>query len=499
MRAPLSSCSLRQVHPRRATAVLLGLALAGTAVPAAAAEPFGRSGRQGVAPAAGASPGEIVQVPQNTGGTSVSVAASRGTVSLEAGAGRIVTLGAAATSVFTADPKVVEVRPASPTTLFLFGVAPGKTTVAVIDGAGHMTAQWEVVVHPGSFGASEAQASISRAMPGHDIQVDTRADGLVVRGTVSTPAEADRAMATARGFASPKQTVENRLQVAGSAQVTLKVRVAEMSRSLTRELGFNWQGLGNIGRLALGLNITNPVVNNLLPVSSASGRYTSGGVDINTVIDALSQDQLVHILAEPTLTAMSGETASFLAGGEFPIPISTNSSSGGLLPTVTVDFKQFGVSLAFVPTVLSSGQINLKVRPEVSQLSNNGAVTINGITIPALTVRRAETTVELGSGQSFAIAGLLQDQTTLTGNGLPFLGDVPIIGALFRSDGFQRQETELVIVVTPYLTRPVSDPRGIALPTDGWVAPNDTERLLLLRQTGITPVSAPGASGFVVR
>ena len=477
------------------------LALASMAsVPAVAAEPFGVTARQQSIPAAGAgSASQVTQIPQASGSTNVNVATSRGTVVLEAGAGRIVTLGAPVASVFTADPKVVEVRPASPTTLFLFGVAPGKSTVAVMDGNGHMAAQWEVLVQPSSFSATDAQSAVARTLPGSNVQVDQRVDGLVVRGTVATSGDADRVMATARGFATNKQTVENRLQIAGPAQVTLKVRIAEMSRNLTRELGFNWNAIGKLGKYSTAININNPVVNALLPFSSIGGFLNDGaGSDLNSVIDALSQDQLVHILAEPTLTAMSGETASFLAGGEFPIPISTNNN-GGTFPTVTVEFKQFGVSLAFVPTVLSSGQINLKVRPEVSQLSNNGSVTINGITIPALTVRRAETTVELGSGQSFAIAGLLQDQTTITGNGVPFLGDVPIIGALFRSDGFQRQETELVIVVTPYLTRPTSDPRAISLPTNGWVAPNDAERILLLRQTGTTPVSAKVGSGFVVR
>ena len=351
------------------------------------------------------------------------------------------------------------------------------------------------MVHPSSYGAQEASAAINRIMPGRGVHVDQRIDGLVVHGTVSSAAEAERIMATARGYAAVKQTVENRLQVTGPAQVTLRVRVAEMSRSLTRELGVNWQALGQIGKLAIGFQIVNPLVNAILPFSTFGARYTNTGVDINPVIDALSQDQLIHLLAEPTLTAMSGETASFLAGGEFPIPIA--STGTGLDRTITVDFKQYGVSLAFVPTVLSDGQINLQVRPEVSQLSTDGAVTLNGIAIPALKVRRAETTVELGSGQSFAIAGLLSDTATMTGNGLPFLGDLPVLGALFRSDGFQRQETELVIVVTPYLAGPVSDPRAISAPTDNWRAPNDAERLLLLRQSGST--SVPGPSGFVVR
>jgi len=441
----------------------------------------------------------VTQVPQLNGaanaGTNVSVAASRGGVVVEAGSGRIVTLGAAVTSVFTADPKVVDVRPASPTTLFLFGVAPGKSTVAAMGANGNLVAQWEVVVRPSSYGAQEASSAISRALPGRNVQVDQRTDGLVVHGTVANAAEADRAMATARGYATAKQTVENRLQVTGAAQVTLKVRVAEMSRSLTRQLGVNWQALGQIGKYAVGFNLINPVVNGLLTSSRIASRYTNAGVDINNVIDALSRDQLIHLLAEPTLTAMSGETASFLVGGEFPVPVSSSVTGG--VPTITVDFKQYGVSLAFVPTVLSDGQINLRVRPEVSELTTEGAVTLNNIQIPAIKVRRAETTVELGSGQSFAIAGLLSDSSTMTGNGLPGLGDIPVLGALFRSDGFQRAETELVIVVTPYLSRPVSDSQAILSPTDSWREPNDGERILLLRQSGSTPGS--NLAGFVVR
>ncbi len=268
-----------------------------------------------------------------------------------------------------------------------------------------------------------------------------------------------------------------------------------MSQSLTRQLGVNWQGLGQIGKYAVGFNLVNPLVNNLLVSSQLGARYVGKNVDINGVIDALSRDQLIHLFAEPTLTAMSGETASFLVGGEFPIPVSSNQSGG--INTITVDFKQYGVSLAFVPTVLADGQINLRVRPEVSELTTDGAVTLNNIQIPAIKVRRAETTVELGSGQSFAIAGLLSDNSTMTGNGLPDLGDIPVLGALFRSDGFQRNETELVIVVTPYLSHPVSDARALLSPTENWRAPNDGERIFLLRQTGSTPDA--NLAGFAVR
>src|SRR5690606_8062510 len=198
--------------------------------------------------------------------------------------------------------------------------------------------------------------------------------------------------------------------------------------------------------------------------NSAFGSWSSGDDFVNAALDALAEEGLVNLLAEPNLTALSGETASFLAGGEFPIPI--DSDDDGL----TIEFKEFGISLAFTPTVLSSNRISLRVRPEVSDLSENGAITINGLTIPALATRRAETTVELGSGQSFAIGGLLSTDIESAVSKYPGLGDLPILGSLFRSTRFQRNETELVILVTPYLVRPVDEP-VMALPTDGYRAP----------------------------
>jgi pilus assembly protein CpaC len=300
--------------------------------------------------------------------------------------------------------------------------------------------------------------------------------------------------------------------VTSSVQVNLRVRIAEMSRNLIRQLGVNWNNLADLGKYAqIGLITTNALVNLTgVPNQLSSGyNFNTPGhvVDVNAFIDALSQDELVHILAQPNLTAISGETASFLVGGEFPIPVAQQNNQ------VSIEFKQYGVSLAFLPTVATDGRITLKVRPEVSQLTNQGAIQLSAgnstIQVPALTVRRAETTVELGSGQSFAIAGLLQDNADITGNAVPFLGDIPVLGALFRSDNFQRNETELVIVITPYLVRPVSDPTVLRLPTDGWQPPSDLERILLLRQSArlstqggtadAPPGHIPGQAGFIVQ
>lgn len=429
-------------------------------------------------------------------------------VALEAGAGRVLQLGGAASSVFAAEPKIAQVRPASPTTLFVFGMTPGRTTVAALAESGAQIAQFEVTVRPSSFAATESAAAITRALPGRHIQVYSLPNGLVVRGEVATPEEADRVVQTARGYLGEGQHVDNRLSVTSSQQVNLRVRVAEMSRNVIRDLGMNWAALANLGKYAaVGLLTANPLANTTLTASRLIGGYnfnTPGRVlDINAVIDALAQDQLVHLLAEPNLTAVSGETASFLVGGEFPIPVAQQNNS------ISIEFKQYGISLAFVPTVYSDSRISLKVRPEVSELTDQGAVTLNAgnqaIQVPALLVRRAETTVELGSGQSFAIAGLLQDSTKLTGQGVPYLGEVPVLGALFRSDGFQRGETELVIVVTPYVVRPVDQAARLQVPGADWHPPNDLERILLLRQGNRPPTAAttalriPGDAGFIVQ
>ncbi len=430
-------------------------------------------------------------------------------ITIESGTGRIVTLSAPAASVFAADPKVVEVRPASPTSLFLFGVAPGRTTVAAMSAAGQPIAQFDVAVGSNSFSAASTSDQINRVMPEALMTAGVRSNGLVLNGQADSPSQAELAEKIARSNLADKQKLDDRTKITSSIQVNLRVRVVEMSRDLTRELGVNWQAMANVGgRYGTLAYAAAPQL--VTAASSALGggySFNSLGkaLDINSVIDALAQDALVHVLAEPNLTTMSGEPASFLVGGEFPIPVAQFGN------TVSIDFKQYGVSLSFVPTVLSNGRINLHVRPEVSQLTNQGAFqSTNGaggasVLIPGLQVRRADTTVELGSGQSFAIAGLLQDTTTITQNGTPFLGDIPILGALFRSDSFQRNETELVIMVTPYLVQPATSPSALTTPEDGWRPPNDLERILLLRQKarGSSDIAArpniPGDAGFLIQ
>ncbi|WP_426955201.1 type II and III secretion system protein family protein [Muricoccus radiodurans] len=420
-------------------------------------------------------------------------------IALEAGSGRILQLGRAAASVFAADPRVLEVRPASPTSLFIFGVAPGRTTIAALDSSGAPVAQYEITVRPSAYGAGEAQATINRLIPGGRIRAETRGNGIALSGEANSAADADRAVAIAQGYVTEGQVVDNRLTVLGQVQVSLRVRIAEVSREVTRQLGVDWQSIGTVGRFAVSLATPNAIADALAPSSRLALGFSSGSTDINAFIDALAQDRLINVLAEPNLTSMSGQTASFLVGGEFPIPVALRDN------VVSVQFRQYGVSLAFIPTVLSQGRISLRVRPEVSELSDQGAVRLtagnSSIQIPALTVRRAETTVELGSGQSFAIAGLLQDSSRNLSRAVPVLGEIPILGPLFRSNRYQRNETELVIIITPYIVSPVGDPVALRAPTDRFLQPTESERLVQGRQQGRPRVAGsrpPGQAGYVL-
>jgi pilus assembly protein CpaC len=476
-------------------------------------------------------------------------------ITLPAGTGMLLRLPAAAATVMSADPGVARVQPASPTSLFLMGVAPGRTTVVATSESGAAIVEYDVNVGPGGGAKTQAggaivppavpqaaaeispatasaiQSAIGRMVLGATSVRAMPAGGRVVlMGTVPTAAASQQAEAIARGYVGDKAVVISELQVLSSIQVNVRVRIAEIDRTLTRQLGFNWQVIGANGwrfglltgagavanttlnipgtsgvpasiinpALPLGLS---PFMNAPVPPNQIGAGFTSGRWDVNGIVDALAADQLITILAEPNLTAQSGETASFLAGGEFPVPISASSSNGS--PTITVEFKQFGVSLAVVPTVLSPERLNLRVRPEVSQLSSNGAVSVpiqgGTVTIPALTVRRAETTVELGSGQSFAIAGLLQKTTVDQTNALPGIGEVPVIGALFKSNNFQRGESELVIIVTPYLVQPAPSAQALRAPTDGFRPATDLDRILLGRQLAPSSGSAPLDAGFILK
>lgn len=416
------------------------------------------------------------------------------TIGLEVGSGRSVPLPQPAATLFVAAPDIADVQaPAQARSFFVTAKKPGRTTIYALDGSGRQIAVLEVsVTQP----LSAIRQHLSRAFPDLKAEVESTPAGLVVSGSVTNPMEAAATVEAVRQFVGETQPVVNRLAVTGSTQVNLRVRVAEVSRTVTEELGFNWESFFSFGNFSFGIATgRDALVGTDTFLRAASGAaaiplgYRNGNVDVNAIVDALARDGLVTILAEPNLTAVSGETASFLAGGEFPIPVSRRDDE------ITIEFKKFGVSLDFTPTVMSGGRISMRVRPEVSELTDEGAVNIRNLVIPALSVRRAETTVELGSGQSFAIAGLLQDNTRNTVDQVPGLGKIPVLGALFSSSRFQREETELVIVVTPYLVRPTGGPASLRLPTDGYAPPTDLERIFLnrLNRPG-QPLVGPGGA-----
>lgn len=406
------------------------------------------------------------------------------------------TLSTPASSVFIANPEIADVQVLSPTSVMVFGKKTGQTTLLATDGGGKNLLHKTILV---SQNLGDLRAALKTVIPNNKISVDSVPGGIVLTGEAKDPSTVEDARRLAMRYV-PKDGGEviNRIKVRGSNQIQIRVRFAEVSRDIDKRFGIDWESIGNIGGFAFGLATGAPVlareelkaVPNLLNRNRPiTGSNTNGVIsmskqgknyNVNGLIDALAQDGLITVLAEPNLTAMSGETASFLAGGEFPVPVPQSQT------TISIEWKEYGVSLAFTPTLIGEDRINLHVRPEVSQLTDVGSVTLNDIVVPALTTRRADTTIELASGQSFAIGGLLNNSQNHSVDKYPFLGDMPILGPLFRSTRFQNSESELVIIITPYIVKPVNEEQ-LALPTDGFSPPSDTDRILRLRQTNSDP------------
>ncbi len=426
---------------------------------------------------------------------------------LAVGKARLIHLDGPASAIFVADPEIADVQLKSPTLVYVFGKSGGETTLFAVGERDDVLLNIAVRV---SYDVARIEQAIHEIAPRSAVTVSAVDDSVVLDGTVYSAAEGDdiRRIA-ARFLPDPKQLV-NRMKVDAPNQVNLRVRVAEMSRDTIKQFGLNWDTIFGQGKFAFGVATGRQVLDTsgkvILRGTSANGQdtldnifgsFVSGRADLNVLIDALDKQGIVTVLAEPNLSAVSGESASFLAGGEFPIPVPQT------LGTTTVDFKKFGVSLNFVATISANNRISLRVQPEVSELSTAGAVTINGIQVPALTTRRAETTVELASGQSFAIAGLLQNNVNQNITKFPWLGDIPVLGALFRSENFQRSESELVIIVTPYVVRPVATANRLATPVEGFTASSDSDLLLKgtaykaqVLKRGTAPVTR-GATGLV--
>jgi pilus assembly protein CpaC len=453
-----------------------------------------------------------------------SITAPRGEIVLSLGKGELITVPGSMTDVFVANDQVADVQVKSQHQLYVFGKSGGETTIYASNAAGQTI--WSSNVRVGSNIASIPEM-LALAMPEAHISVATMGTNTVLlTGTVAAPEDAAEAERLVTAFVGKDTNVISRLRTATPLQVNLRVRFAEVSRSLARDLqtslttrdqsgGFTFGiGRGAAGTIKGGDRTGTQVMidpcafyklgctSTPVPFDPIKGQFVTGtttydmkapnpgstvfgaaghllGLDLLGALDAGENMGLVTTLSQPNLTALSGETAEFLAGGEFPIPISQG------LGTTSIEYKKFGVSLSYTPTVLANGRISLRVRPEVSELSTQGAITLNGFQVPSLTVRRAETTVELGSGQSFMIAGLLSNNAQNTLDKVPGAGDLPIIGNLFKSTNFRKGQTELVIVVTPYLVNPVDDSQ-IKLPTDGFSAPTAFEQIFMNKETNGT-------------
>ena len=433
-----------------------------------------------------------------------------GEIVLSIGSGELVNVPGTMADIFISNDNVADVQIKSQRQLYVFGKSGGETTLYASNAAGDII--WATTIRVGSNIGSIDQM-LALAMPQAKINVATMGTNTVLlTGTVAAPEDAADAQALVEAYVGEGTNVISRLRMATPLQVNLQVRIAEVSRSVVKSIGANLatvdatsgfqfgigQGFGEGipsyvpgGPAGFGVGFTNEIGNGTNIPNNGQGStlgFTGKllGLDILSALDLAEQQGLVTTLSQPNLTSLSGETAEFLAGGEFPIPL-----SGGLGST-TIEFKKFGVSLAYTPTVLANGRISMRVRPEVSEISSQNSIQINGFQVPSLVTRRTETTIELGSGQSMMIAGLLQNSAQNSIEKAPGLGDVPVLGNLFRSTSYRKGETELVIVVTPYLVKPVNA-SDIRLPTDGYLKPTEMQRLIQLREAdGVSGAQRPG-------
>ncbi len=437
---------------------------------------------------------------------------------LSVGRGQLINLNVPITDVFVSNETVADVQVKSPTQIYVFAKTPGEASVYATAKGGAVA--WSANVRVGANFNSIDQL-LKTAMPEADVKATSMNGVILLTGTVKAPSDSAEAQQLVQDFVGEKTKVITRLRTATPLQVNLQVKIAEVDRTLVKEFGANLltrdttngfgfgiaqgRNFGSIGPSDLStfpkLDASGlyglPAGSLSLPFNPTTGQFLTGGttydfknlalgagktslglagklfgLDVAAAVDMAEQEGLLTTLAQPNLTALSGETASFLAGGEFPIPISQRQGE------ITIEYKQYGVSLSFTPIVLDNGRISMRVRPEVSELSSSGSVRLNGFDIPGISTRRAETTVELGSGQSFVIGGLLSSSNNNIIDRTPGVGNVPVLGALFRSTRYKRNETELMIIVTPYLVKPVSA-NEIALPTDGYKAPTDLEAFVL--------------------
>jgi len=438
-------------------------------------------------PAQPANPPPVAGAAGRPFGQSTVVPTEPPTLTLEVNKGTALKLPGPASTVFVAAPDIADVQVRSPNMVYVFAKKPGDTVLYAVDAQDRVLLNTIVRV---TSPFSRMKGALDAIHPANGVNFDNQGDTIVLSGTTrsAVAAEDARRLALQHVNGNANKVISN-IRVDAPNQVQLRVRVAEVQRDSLKRVGINWQNINNIALFGIGIGLGGFAVRTIntagVPPTGALA-YQSNDNSLNALVDFLATNGQATILAEPNLIAMSGESASFLAGGEVPLIV---PQGGTLVGTVTVQYKQFGVSLAFTPTIIGE-RINLKVAPEVSELSPVGAVSVPltstaVVTVPAIRTRKASTTVELASGQSFAVAGLLSQNSAQDIQKFPWLGDIPVLGTLFKSDRYQRSETELVIIITPYLVEP--SPGNLRTPLTDRVPPTDTDRLVMQRYNHPTP------------
>ena len=435
-------------------------------------------------------PGQPAPAPGASGrpfGQSQLVPTEAPTLTLEVNKGTALKLPGPAATVFVAAPDIADVQVRSPNMVYVFAKKPGDTVLYAVDAQDRVLLNTIVRV---TSPLSRIKGALDAIHPGNGVIFDNQGETIVLTGSVRSKAAAEdaRRLALQQVNGNANKVISN-IQIDAPTQVQLRVKVAEVKRDALKRVGINWQNINNIALFGTGNILGGFAVRTVLGTGgTASGalQFQTRDNGLNTFIDFLATQSMATVLAEPNLIAMSGETASFLAGSEIPLIV---PQAGSLVGTITVQYKQVGVMLAFTPTIIGD-RINLKVAPEVSELSAAGSVSVPltstaVVTVPAITTRKASTTIELGSGQSFAIAGLLHRTSLQDITKFPWLGDVPVLGTLFKSDAYQREETELVIIITPYLVEPTSG--QLRTPLTDRVPPTDVDRLVMQRFNHPTP------------
>src|SRR6266481_250974 len=396
--------------------------------------------------------------------------------------------------VLVGDPKIANAVVRSAQRAYIIGSAVGQTNVVFFDSAGQQIAAYDIAVKRDLNGV---RAALKQTLPNAGIQIEGVGDGVMLTGSVSSPIEAQQAGDLAARLVGGADKVVNSIAVRGRDQVMLKVTVAEVRRDIVKQMGIDLSASMNVGTTIVKFNNTNPFTANNAPLVPGYSLFTSFGSmpSVQATLRAMESAGVVRTLAEPNLTAISGESATFVSGGEFPIPtgVSCQTTTAGAIGQCvqTVSYKKFGISLNFTPVVLTEGRISLRVMTEVSEVSTENALTggAGGTTIPSIKTRRAETTLEIPSGGSMAMAGLIQEQTKQAVNGLPGLDSLPVLGALFRSQDFVNNQTELMVIVTPYIVRAVAQ-KELSRPDDGFAPASDAQSTLLGQINRIYGVAA---------